>query len=165
MLIYYESWAVESDNRNFGIRAYHHKICSLNGTLGGPCLKNYIAFLAFLQEAIRQICEVGYCYSLPRLEEYTSHKHHFIHFPKIKHVVPNSDEREPKKKAKSSSKFRHQGCKWVDKLLCPDYRLCWGGPQREREKVRLEQRGFFEAKLVHIVSARLLTAGHFADVL
>ena len=108
-------------------------------TLGGPCLKNYIAFSAFLQEAICQICLVGYCYSLPRLEEFIhiitfidiSNKHHFIHLPKIKQVVPNSDERDPKKKAKSSSKFRHQGCKWVDKMLCPDYRLCLGGPEGE----------------------------------
>ena len=90
-------------------------------TLGNPCLKNYIAFSAFLQEAICQICLVGYCDSLPRLEEFIhiisfidiSNKHHFIHLPKIKHVVPNSYERDPKKKAKSSSELRHQGCKWV----------------------------------------------------
>ena len=50
--------------------------------------------------------------------------HHFTQFPKIKHIVPKGDERDPQEKAKSSSKFSHQGCERVDQLLCPDYRFC-----------------------------------------
>ena len=45
---------------------------------------------------------------------------HIVSFPNKWQIVPQSDEREPKKKTKSSSKVSDQGNEWVDQLLCLD---------------------------------------------
>ena len=95
-----------------------------------------------------------------------SFTHHVIRFSKKWQAVPKSDERESKKKAKSSSKISHQGGARVDQLLRLDGCLLWDGPQGEGKVFRKRAHWFARSnKLVHPVLTGLQTARQLGDVL